>query len=65
MVGWMRTDDEQAKLDRESEARIEAVVTMFTDLSEHERLDAISRIRERFCIHCGIDDPRCHCENDE
>jgi hypothetical protein len=65
MVGGMITDDEQAEIDRNSDARIVAVVTMLADLSDREREDAMERIRERFCVHCGADDPRCRCWDDE
>jgi len=65
MMGGMRTDEEQAEMDRRSEARVAAIVTLFSDLTAREREDAISRIREGFCVHCGSDNPRCQCWNDD
>lgn len=32
---------------------------------EPERAKFIDSLRVYFCIHCGHDDPRCQCWNDE
>ncbi len=46
-----------------------ALVALFDGLSERERTDALGALAERFCPHCGGDQPKwcggCQCENDE
>jgi hypothetical protein len=64
----VRTDDDQAEIDRKSEARIAALVALFGDLTDREREEATGRLRERWCLACGGEQPngwRCHCEDDE
>ena len=37
------------------------VFNMLRHLSEKDRLDLF----HKFCVHCGSDNPRCQCWNDE
>lgn len=57
----VRTDDAQA--------RIAAMVALFSDLTDRGRAEAIERLRERWCLACGGEQHtsglRCQCENDE
>lgn len=38
-------------------------------LTINERMEIIEKImntiKSKYCIHCGSDNPRCQCENDE
>lgn len=64
----MRTDAEQDDIDRKSEARVDAVVTLFEDLTDREREDVIEKLRARWCLYCGGERPSghsCQCQNDE
>ena len=61
----MRTDEDQEAIDRASEARVKAIVTLIRDLSANEHRELIDRLRAEMCLACGSDVPRCQCENDE
>ena len=37
-----------------------AVEKLFSD----DRSELFDRLKQNYCIHCGCDNPRCHCEND-
>jgi hypothetical protein len=61
----MRTDEDQEAIDRASEARIKAIVTLIRDLTANEHRELIERLRAEICLACGSDNRRCQCENDE
>lgn len=36
-----------------------------TELGDDARVYAFERLQEGYCRHCGCNDPRCQCNNDE
>lgn len=40
---------------------VQLVIDLMMQLTEERRLEVIAE----FCQSCGIDDPRCQCENDD
>jgi hypothetical protein len=44
-----------------SESRVRTMVEILKSLNEEERMQVFNR----FCKHCGSDDPNCQCWNDE
>jgi hypothetical protein len=48
-------------IDSDLPTTIEQIVAAMQMLSDEERME----IMRNFCRHCGNDDPRCQCWNDE
>ena len=46
---------------RGAHPQIHPLIEALKTLTPDERL----KVFDAFCSHCGIDDPRCHCWNDE
>ena len=48
---------------------IESLKKLLPQLNSEQRMEVFNKfhkmISEKYCIHCGVDNPRCQCENDE
>jgi hypothetical protein len=43
----------------------ELIVGLLAGITEAERDEVFSALRDSFCLECGSDDPSCQCWNDE
>lgn len=61
----MWTDNDQDAADARTKAHADAAVALMLELPASAFVDALGRLRAERCLHCGGDDPRCQCDNDE
>lgn len=47
------------------ESKVRYFVELMKSLGPYDRMRVLDGLRENFCMHCGDDDPRCQCWNDE
>lgn len=56
----------QAAMRRDlAEAAIVELRKFLEEISPEGRVAYFEKVQEGYCKHCGIDDPRCQCTNDE